>query len=725
LLGPFRVAVGGAAVGEGRWARRKPRQLVKILALAPHHRLHREQLLDVLWPDLDAVAAANNLHKAIHMARHALEPELKSAADSHFILTRGSEVELGAPGGLRVDAEEFERQAAEAVKSTDAAAYEAALALYGGDLLPEDLYEDWAVRRREQLRALRQELLVKLAHLYESGGEYGRSIERLKQLVADDASNEEAHRHLMSLYARTGNRRQSLRQYQQCREALERELQAAPEPATVELHERIISGRLPSLPPGAGRERDDFPARDSLAILPLTNASADPNAEYLSDGITESIISNLSQLARLRVMARSTVFRYKGREVDAQEVGRALGVRAVLTGRVVRLGERLVIRAELVDASDGTQLWGGQYDRDFSDVLAVQEEIARRISESLQLKLTGEEQERLARRHTDNTEAYHAYLRGRYCWNKRTEEELRKSVEYFRQAIEMEPNYALAYAGLADSYVVLGSFGISALAPSEAFPRAKEAATRALEIDETLAEAHASLAFCLESYDWDWAAARKEFERAIELKPDCTTAHHWYGLEYLTAMGRLDEAFAEIKRAHELEPLSLSIHTDYGFLPYLMRRYDRAIEEYRKSLELDQSFVYTHWKLALAYEQKAMYEEAIAEFQTAIALSGGSAQAVVLLGHAYAVSGRREEALKVLDELSELSKRRYVSSYRVAAIYLGLGEKEQASEWLERAYEEHDAWLVWLKVDPVLDDLHEDPRFADLVRRVGLAPLNG
>jgi TolB-like protein/Flp pilus assembly protein TadD len=620
---------------------------------------------------------------------------------------------LCAPGGLWVDAEEFERRAAAAVRSADAAAYESALALYGGDLLVEDLYEDWAAARREQLRALRQELLAKVAGLYEARGEYGRAAERLRQLVADDASNEEAHRGLMSLYVRAGNRRQALRQYRQCRDALRRELEAEPEPATVELYERIIAAR---------RGRGALAERDSLAILPLTNSGAAPEAEYLSDGITETIISNLSQLARLRVMAWSTVSRYKGREVDPQEVGGELGVRAVLTGKVLRVGDRLVIRAELADTSDGAQLWGGQYDGDFSDVLAVQEEIARRISESLQLKLTGEEQAQLARRHTDNTEAYHAYLKGRYCWNKRTEEGLRKSLEYFRQAIEMEPTYTLAYAGLADAYTVLGSFGISALAPREAFPRAREAAARAMEIDATLAEAHAALANSLAYYYWDWAEARREFMRAFELKPGCTTAHHWYGLIYLTSMGRLDEAFAEIKRAHELEPLSLSINTDFGFLPYLMRQYDRAIEEYRKALELDQSFVYTHWKLGLAYEQKAMYDEAIAEFQKAIALSGGSAQALVLLGHAYAVSGRRTEALKVLDELNELSKRRYVSSYRVAAIHLGLGETERAFEWLERAVEERDAWLVWLKVDPVLDALRADPRFADLVRRVGLTP---
>jgi DNA-binding SARP family transcriptional activator/Flp pilus assembly protein TadD len=721
LLGAFRVSVGGTPVGERRWTRRKPQLLVKLLALDPHHRLHREQLLELLWPDLEPGAAANNLHKAIHLARHALEPALKSGADSQFILTREQQVVLSAAGGVRVDAEEFERKAAEAVGSAEAAACDAALALYTGDLLPEDRYEDWAARRREQLRALRQELLAKLAHIYEARGEYVRSIERLRQLVADDASNEEAHRRLMSLYAQTGDRRRALGQYRQCRDTLRRELEAEPEPATVELHERIISGRLAPLGPVAARRgRDDLAARDSLAILPLADAGAGPDAEYLSDGITESIISNLAQLPSLRVMARSTVFRYKGREVDPREAGRELGVRAVLTGRVVRLGERLIIRAELVDTADGSQLWGGQYDRDFSDVLAVQEEIARRISESLQLRLTSEEQGRLAGRQTESNEAYHAYLRGRYFWNKRTEDGLRKGIGHFRQAIELDPCYALAYAGLAESYVVLGSFGVGALAPAEAFPRAREAATRALEIDGTLAEARAALAFALASYDWDWAAAQREFLRAIELKPACTTAHHWHGLIYLTAMGRLDEAFAEVRRAHELEPLSLNINTDFGFLPYLMRQYDRAIDEYREALELDQNFVYTHWKLGLAYEQKAMYEEAVEEFLKAVALSGGSAHALVLLGHTYAVSGRRREALKVLDELSELAQRRYFSPYRVAAIHLGLGETDRAFEWLERAYEERDSWLVWLKVDPVLDGLRSDPRFTNLLRRVGL-----
>lgn len=723
MLGPFRVLVDGSAVEGRRWSRRKPKQLLKLLALQPHYQLHREQLMGLLWPELDAEAAANNLHKTIHLARHALEPELKSAAESRFILSQGQQVALRAPGGLRVDAEEFERRAAAAKRGGGADEYEAALAVYAGDLLPEELYEDWAAARREQLRGQYQELLMKLALLYEARGECERGVEQWKRLLNCDPSNEEAHRRLMSLYAQTGNRHLALRQYRQCREVLLKELDAEPERATVELRERIASGRAPALPQGeAGRGEGAHGAGDSLAILPLENSCADPNAEYLSDGITESIINNLSQLRGLRVLARSTVFRYKGRDVNPQEAGRELGARAVLTGRVLQLGDRLVIRAELVDTADGAQIWGEQYDGHVSDVLAVQEEIARRISEKLQLSLTSEERGRLAGRHTQSTGAYHAYLRGRYFWNKRTEDGLRKGIEHFRQAIEGDPCYALAYAGLAESYAVLGSFGVGALAPAEAFPRAKEAATRALEIEDSLAEARAALAFSLAHYDWDWAAAQREFVRAIELKPACTTAHHWYGLIYLTAMGRLDEAFAEVRRAHELEPLSLSINTDFGFLPYLMRQYDRAIDEYRKALELDQNFIYTHWKLGLAYEQKAMYEEAIEEFRKAITLSGGSAQALVLLGHTYAVSGMRGEALKVLDELGELSKRKYVSSYRVAAIHLGLGEKERAFEWLWRAVEERDSWLAWLKVDPVLDDLRPDPRFADLVGRVGLPP---
>src|SRR5438874_4169195 len=455
---------------------------------------------------------------------------------------------------------------------------------------------------------------------------------------------------------------------------------------------------------------------DSVAILPLANNLPDPSMEYFSDGITESMINALSRLPELRVMAWSTVSRYKGKEIDPREAGRELGVRAVLTGRVMQLGERLVIKTELVDATDGSHLSGESYSCKPSDILEVEAEISSAISEKLLLRLTTEERKRLTKRYTDNVEAYHAYLKGRHFWNKRTDEHVRQGIEYFNQAIDKDPSYALAYAGLADSYVILGSFGIEALPPKDAFPKAREAAMKALEIDSTLAEAHASLGFTLAIYYWNWPAAEKEFKRAIELNPDYAIAHHWYGFVYLVAMGRLDEAIAEVRRAHELDPLSLTISTNLGLLFYLARRYDQAMDQIQKTLEMDQNFVYTHWHLALVSEQKARYEEAIAECQKAVALSGGNTLTRAVLGYAYAVSGKRNEALKVLDELSELSGRKYVSAYRVAAIYVGLGDTEQPFQWLNRAYEERDAWLIWLKSDPVFDRLRADERFTTLLR---------
>ena len=354
---------------------------------------------------------------------------------------------------------------------------------------------------------------------------------------------------------------------------------------------------------------------DSLAILPLANGSGAPQMEYLSDGITESLINSLSQLPNLKVLARTTVFSYKNRAVDPIKVGRELGVRAVLTGRVVEREGSLIIQADLLDVKDGSQLWGEQYHRKFSDVLAVQEEIAKQISERLRLKLTGEEQKRLTRHHTENAEAYQLYLKGRYYWNKRTAESLNKGVEYFQQAIDKDPNYALAYAGLTDSYSLLGS-STGGLSPKETFSKAKAAAVKALEIDDTLAEAHAALALVHLRYDWDWSATEREIKRAIALNPNYATTYHWYA-DYLVVMGRLDEAIAQIKRAQELDPLSLIINTVVGLRLYHARQYDQAIEQCQKTLEMDPNFAQAHFALGEAYEQKAKYEEAIAALQKA------------------------------------------------------------------------------------------------------------
>ena len=426
-------------------------------------------------------------------------------------------------------------------------------------------------------------------------------------------------------------------------------------------------------------------AIDSLAVLPLANASTDPNMEYLSDGITESIINNLSQLPKLRVLARTTVFRYKGKEVDPQEVGRVLGVRAVLTGRVLQLGERLIIGAELVDVADGSQFWGEQYNRRVSDIFAVHEEISREITEKLRLKLSGKEKRRLSKRYTVNTEAYKLYLKGRYYWNQRSEDDVRKGIECFRKAIKLDPNYALAYTGLADCYTFLGDAGILAIPPKEAFSKALAAAERALQIDDMLAEAHASLAH-LRIHHFEWLEAELELKRAIKLNPNYATAYQWYGF-YFAANERHGEAMAAIARAQELDPISLAISTDVGVLYYYARQYDRAIAQYQKTLEMDPSFARAYVTLGSAYGQKGMHEEAISMFQKAIALSRNTAR-LAGLGRAYAAAGRKDEALLIVDELNELSKQRYTSAYSVALIYAWLGEIDRSFDCLEAAYAE-------------------------------------
>jgi serine/threonine protein kinase/pimeloyl-ACP methyl ester carboxylesterase/tetratricopeptide (TPR) repeat protein len=465
------------------------------------------------------------------------------------------------------------------------------------------------------------------------------------------------------------------------------------------------------------RRRSPRKAINTLAVLPLANASADPNMEYLSDGITESIINALSELPRLRVMARSVVFRYKGQDVDPLQTGRSLGVRAVLTGRVLQHGEQLVVGAELVDVMDGSQLWGEHYNRKFADILQVQEEIAHEITRKLQLRLSGDQKKRLTKRYTDNIEAYQLYLQGRYYWSKRTSEGIKGGIHYLRQAIAIDPNYALAFTGLADCYIMAGFY--DHLPPAEAFPQAKTAALKALEIDDQLAEAHISLAAIRTFYEWDWLDAERDFKLGIKLYSKSVKAHHWYACS-LTTQGRFEEGFEEMKLAQELEPFSLIINRDVGRHYYFLRQYDQAIEQCLKTLEMDSGFFLAYFYLIPAYEQKGMFEEAIKELQRVIEVSGGGSSMTALLGHVLAVSGRRDGALEVLQALKEKSEREYVPSFYFVLIYLGLDEKDQAFTWLERAYWERSCHLVWLKVDPIFDSLRSDPRFTELMRRMGM-----
>ena len=458
-------------------------------------------------------------------------------------------------------------------------------------------------------------------------------------------------------------------------------------------------------------------AINSVAVLPLINASNNPDMDYLSDGISESLINSLSQLPNVKVIASTSSLHYKGKEVDPDEVARTLGVRAILTGRVSQRGDDLVINVELVNAQDKTQIWGDQYNRKTADLLAVQREIAREITVNLRLKLSGADQGRVTKHFTEDPDAYQLYLKGRFYWNKRTGDAAKKSIEYFQQAIDKDPNYALAYAGLADAYQLLNLFADQS--PQEAFTKSKENAQRALQLDPTLAEAHTSLAAALFFYDRNLPEAEREFRRAIELNPNYPTAHHWYGVTYLTKMERFDEAIAEVKKALELDPLSIVINTDLGNTYLQARQYDKAIEQLRKTIEMDQNFYFAHGLLGMAYKMKGDFPDAIAEYQKAKQLNDDPF-VLALLGHVLAAAGNRGEALKILDQLKQLSDHRFVHAYGFALVYAGLGDKDQAFQWLEKSYDDHEPRIMRLKVDPLFDNLHSDPRYADLLRRLGL-----
>ena len=456
---------------------------------------------------------------------------------------------------------------------------------------------------------------------------------------------------------------------------------------------------------------------DSIAVLPFENASRDSEHEYLSDGIAGSLINILATVPKLRVMAQSTVFRYKGREIDPQAVGRDLNVRAVLTGRLIESGGSLRIGVELVDVATGTQLWGAQYDRKPGDIFAIQDEISNEISGKLRLQLTRAEKKRLTRRHTEDAEAYRLYLQGRHHWSRWTEEGFYKAIEYFQQAVVKDPRYALAYTGLADSYVLLG--WNSYLAPNEAFPKGKVAAMTALQLDPDLGEAHTPLAAVLWLHDWKWQEAQAEFQRSLELNPTYPTANHWYA-EYVMTMGRQVEAIAKMKNSQELDPLSLIINVAIGWASYMARRYDEALEQLLRTVELEPNYPVTYWILGLLYRKTGRYELAISVGEKGVNLSGGSPLMRAALAHTLGESGRGQEALQRLEDLTKLAKHKYVAPYFFAGIHIGLGENDRAIEYLEKSYEEHSHWLIYLHIDPSMDGLRNNPRFQELLKRVGL-----
>jgi len=454
-----------------------------------------------------------------------------------------------------------------------------------------------------------------------------------------------------------------------------------------------------------------------IAVLPLTNMSQDAKDEIFADGMTEELISALSKIADLRVIARTSVMRYKNSKKPIGEIGKELNISAILEGSVRKAGNKIRIAIQLVDPETEEQLWSEKYDRDLEDIFAVQSEIAQKVADELEVQIRKTERLNLSKKATDSKEAYTLYLEGRHFLNTRTEESLRKAIELFDKALKKDPQYALAYTGVADSYAVLAL--LEFLPPKDAFPKARTAAEKALEIDNRLAEAHTSLGVVRFQYDWDWEGAEKEFKRAIELNPSYAPAHQFYA-DFLKSQGRFDEALSEMSYASALDPLSLSINTGIGHVLYLSRQYDKAIEQYKNTIKLDPNFIQARLWFGRPYLQKRMYNESIAELDQAVALSGGSTISLAMLGHANGTAGRKVEAKKILEKLMERSKKQYVPSYWIAMIYVGVGDRDQALKWLERAFQERSSWLVWARVEPRFDSLRQDPTFDSLLVRMRL-----
>jgi TolB-like protein/DNA-binding winged helix-turn-helix (wHTH) protein len=456
---------------------------------------------------------------------------------------------------------------------------------------------------------------------------------------------------------------------------------------------------------------------ESLAVLPLENLSGDPTQDYFADGMTDELITEIAKISSLRVISRTSIMEYKGAHKPLAAIASELGVDAVVEGTIVRSGQKVRITTQLIRARDDRHLWSEKYERDLGDIVTLQGEVAQAIAGQIQIKLTPQEHTSLARARPVRPQAYEAYLKGTYFLNKLTEAGLYKSIEFFSQAVELDPAYAQAYAGLSQSYVYLGIFG---LRPSgEVYPKARVAAVKALQLDETVAEAHNTLADVKKGYDWDWVAAEAEYKRALELSASYSRAYSWYA-DYLSKMGRQDEAIAEAKRAQELDPISVSSNTLLGMILYRARRYDESIEACQKALELDPTHPNALWFQALAHEQKHEIPDAIAELKEAVSISDTPLYRA-LLANAYALAGERAKALSALDELKALSQQRYVSPLDIAVVYTGLGDRNSAFQWLEKAYQERTMRIQELP-EPIFDSLRSDPRFRDLMRRIGLPP---
>jgi DNA-binding SARP family transcriptional activator/TolB-like protein len=628
LFGPFRVLVDGVPIDEARWGRRKSKTLIKLLALQPLHQssrqMHREELIEVLWPGQDSEQGLNNLHKAVHAARRALEPGLSAGGSSRFLQMRDQLLMLRSDE-ISVDVSEFEVLAEVALKTGERDQIEAALAAYRGELLPEDLYEDWTAVRREQLRSQKESLLLRLAAVCEASADTRQAIEAYRQLVASNPCNEAAHRGLMRLHAALGQRHLAVEQFRGCRDVLRRELDVEPEPATVQLYERVLAGAgkppagspmnsaedaVPATAPvpGAKRSRRVWYAVAAIllaglgalaafrslglaapvkfiAIMPLSTAADSPDLDYVADGITESVINDLSRLRQVRVMARSTVYLYRAKGLDSMAAAVQMKVHAVLTGTISKRGGNLLVAAELVGVPEGTRLWGNQYELSAEDLSFVPDRIALEIATNLGVRLSGDDRASLSPRPTDPA-AYRLYLQARYYWNQRSKEGYLRSIELFQAAIARDPEFARAYAGLSDSYSFLGR---DEAPTTEYMPKARAAVERALAIDGKLGEAHASLAMMTFVYEWNFAAAEREYRKALELDPGYANGHLLYGV-FLASQGAFKQSQSQLDQAAELDPLAPIIALCRGYPESYRGNVEPAIRAAQEALNILPAF---------------------------------------------------------------------------------------------------------------------------------------
>jgi len=695
----------------------QPKRFALLTYLAVAHDggvCRRDTLLSVFWPELDEDHARSSLRQAMRFLRRSVGADV--------IESRG-ENEIGVRRGtLACDAVAFTA----AIVRRDLAQ---ALELYRAEFLegffvsgaPE--FERWTERKRDDFRWSAFRAASELATAAEFERELEPAAEWARRAALLAPFDEGAHRRLILLRAKLGDRSGALHAYDEFARRLAAEYELEPAPETRALISSIQSTNRSSpdtisVHSGLARAVEKTPetrpvTERSIAVLPFASLSADRDGDYLGDGIADEIMTALNRLSGLRITSRTAAFRFKGKDYDLKEVRLRLAVDVVLEGTVSRVGNTLRVTSRLTDVNSGFLIWAESFEREFTDVLVVQEKIAQMIVRALNLRLKLGNRQPLIARHTEDLEAYNLYLKGRYHWNKRPRETM-KGLEFFQHAIKRDPHFALAHAGIADCFATLGSWEASALPAREAFPKAEAAALRALELDRNLAESFASLGYTNTHYHWRWPEAGDQFERALTIDPTNAHSYHWYA-HYLMALGRIDESLAASERSCALDPLDVIINVHFAWHFWLTRQYDESVERALRTRELNQHDHWVPYFLGLAYGQKQLHGQAIAEHRKAVRRSAGSPVMLGALGHSYVIGGKHAEAREVLRQLEDLSATKHVSAYEIAVIYVALGEIDRAFDWLDRAYDERSAWLPYLRLEPRLDPVRNDARFTKVL----------